>query len=97
MDINKREFIRALFKAVIISEGTFEPWVMVRVENYGKFYIVRKEEKVYIHRENSAGEVILTLSKDEFSSLPLKIRRALKLPPPKQSSIDAFLLSTKRK
>ncbi len=94
--MKKRKILSILFRSEIIDYNYRELWVLVKTEELGYLFIYREREsdkpidKVIVRRENREGEIILELSGDELASLPLKFRKKLGLPMPKQSKLDIF-------
>ena len=88
--MKKKEFIRALFRAQILSKGIFEPWVLIKIENIGTFYLQRQNDEILVKENDESGQTLFILTSDDVSSLPIKIRKALKFPPPKQVSLEHF-------
>jgi len=88
--LDKREFIRALFRARVLSKGIFEPWVVVKIEGTGIFYLQRQNDEVLVKEKDYSGKTLLILTSDDVPSLPIRIRKALKFPPPKQASLESF-------
>lgn len=94
--MKKRKILSILFRSEIVDYNYRELWILVKTEELGYLFVYREKEsnkpidKVIVRRENRKGEIILELNGDELSSLPLKFRKKLGLPMPKQSKLDVF-------